>query len=248
MRQLELPELELEVHRLRDAQRVGERLRQLAEELVHLGGRLEVELIRPVAHPPRRIHRLPGLDAEEEVVRLGVVALEVVTVVGADERDAGLARDFQEPLVHLPLGGDPVVLELEEEVSLAEDVAIADGGGRGSGQIAAEDVVRHLALQACRERGRSLPHARRGDRDPSAACSRSPRGRPSRRAASGSDSPRDCGRGGSDGRSGSRDRRPSHGRSASRVRRRLRCRRSASPRRRASSRRTRPRRRGCRDR
>ena len=66
-------------------------------------------------------------DAQQDVVRLGLVLADVVQVVGDDERQAGLRREAQELLVEPALLGEAVVLELQEEAVLAEDVAVLAG-------------------------------------------------------------------------------------------------------------------------
>jgi len=76
---------------------------KVAEDRGHLVGRLQVELIAVVAHPLGVVHGAAGADAEQHVVRAEVVAPEVVHVVRADQRDAHLARQGQEAVVHHPL-------------------------------------------------------------------------------------------------------------------------------------------------
>ena len=74
---------------------------------------------------------LPVPDAEQDVVRLGLVLADVVEVVGDDQRQPGLGGEPEQLLVEPPLLGQAVVLELEEEAVLAEDVAVLAGDGRG---------------------------------------------------------------------------------------------------------------------
>ena len=89
---------------------------ELAEQLHHLVARLEVEIGRVPTHAVGVVHRLAGLDAEQDFVRAGVLFAEVVGIVGGDEREAGFLREAVE------LGGEAlvlfevVVLDFEEEV------------------------------------------------------------------------------------------------------------------------------------
>ena len=84
--------VELDVAALRDIPRAGERIRDIAEELLHFGERLHVELLGREPHPVRVGHGLARLDAEHDLVHPGVVVTQIVRVVGRDQRDAGFAR------------------------------------------------------------------------------------------------------------------------------------------------------------
>ncbi len=71
-------------------------------------------------------HGSGGL-AEQGVVRLGVVAVDVVAVVGGEQRRLDLLGQGGEAGVRPRLGRDAVVLDLDEEVVAAEDVLEAAG-------------------------------------------------------------------------------------------------------------------------
>ena len=89
--QLRLAELDLDVGPLGDPQRVVARLGQLAEQVAHLGGRLQVVLVAVELEPLRVAHQRAGLHAQQRVVGLGVVAVRVVAVVGGEQRRADAA-------------------------------------------------------------------------------------------------------------------------------------------------------------
>ena len=156
IRHLQLARLQAHVAALGHPQRVEHRLGHLAPDLPHLLERLEVELIRGVAHPVGLLHRPSGTDAEQDVVRGRVLAPEVVGVVGADERDAGLLRDVDQSRVDAPLLLEPLVLQLEEKVALAEDVAQDGGLLQGRVEAVLEQPLGHGALEAGRERDQPL--------------------------------------------------------------------------------------------
>src|SRR5438477_4735822 len=59
---------------------VGNGLREIAESLGHLGGRLEIELVVVEPHPLLIRGDGASLQAQEDVVRLGVVASRVVRI------------------------------------------------------------------------------------------------------------------------------------------------------------------------
>ena len=74
--------------------------------------------------------------------------LQVVHVVGDDERQAELARDRLQADVDDLLLLDALVLHLEEELSGAEDVAEGGGGLERPPVLPAPQARRHLALEA----------------------------------------------------------------------------------------------------
>ena len=83
--------VEFQVATLGDAQGVGHRLRVVAELRRHLLGRFQIELVVVEAHALGIGDDGPGLEAEQDVVRLCVLLPRVVRVVGHHQRDAGLA-------------------------------------------------------------------------------------------------------------------------------------------------------------
>ena len=73
-RQDGVAELDLDVGPLRDQQRVVARLFVVGEQAPHLGGRLQVELLAVELQPLGVVGRRRGLDAQQRVVGLGVLA------------------------------------------------------------------------------------------------------------------------------------------------------------------------------
>ena len=82
--------------------------------------------------------------------------LHVVQVVGADQRQADLRRQAEELLEQPPLLGQAVVLDLEEEVARAEDVAVV--AGQAARQVPVLDLqrARDLAVEAGRQADQPL--------------------------------------------------------------------------------------------
>ena len=108
---------------LGDEQGVVARLGQLAPQVAHLLGGLEVEVVGVELEPVGVHQRRAGLDAEQRRVRLGVLGPRVVQVVGRDERQLEVAREPDEVLLRAPLDVEAVVHELDVDVLVAEDVA-----------------------------------------------------------------------------------------------------------------------------
>ena len=129
-----LPLGEPDVHPLGDQQRVVAGLGELRVPLrAHLGGRLEVEVLRVELEPVRVGQGLARLHAQQHLVRLRVVRVGVVQVVRGEPRQAQLLLEPEEVFLHLLLDADAVVHQLAEEVVAAEDVAVVGRGLAGVG-------------------------------------------------------------------------------------------------------------------
>ncbi len=156
MRDPELTERQGQVGHLGDAPAVADRLELVREEGRHLRGVLHVELVRLELEAARRVEVVAGPDAEQDVVRLGLVLADVVEVVGDDQRQADLRRELEELAVEPGLLGQAVVLELEVEVVLAQDLAVLPG--HMAGQLPVLDLERlgDLAAQTGRQADQAL--------------------------------------------------------------------------------------------
>ncbi len=94
----------------------------------HLGGALQVEVLRVELEPVRVVHGLAGLHAEQDLVGLGVLGVGVVQVVGGQTRQVELLLEVVEVVADPALDLDAVVHQLHEEVLGAEDVAVVARG------------------------------------------------------------------------------------------------------------------------
>ena len=123
---------------------------------LHLVGVLDVELVVVEAHPPLVLERLAHADAQQDLVREGVVAAQVVAVVGGDGGSARLGREAQQVGDDRGLLGQAVVHDLHVEVALAEDVLVLEEGLLRRGVIAPGQRPGHLALEASRKSDQPL--------------------------------------------------------------------------------------------
>ena len=110
-RQVVLAEGKFKVAHLRDLLGVFQCALVALEQRRHLCLAAEVEVLRLVAHPVFIVHRFAGLDAQQDVMGLGVLLPKIVGVIGADHGDAGLLMDLQDRLVHDLLIPDAVILQ-----------------------------------------------------------------------------------------------------------------------------------------
>ncbi len=140
--------VELDLAALGDQQGVVARLRIVAEELPHLRGGLQIELVGVELEAVRVIERRTRLHAQQRRVRPRVVRVRVVQVVRGDERETEILREPDEIRHDALLDPETVIHDLGEVVLLAEDVTEL-GGGRDRLAILAEPEPRlHLAARA----------------------------------------------------------------------------------------------------
>ena len=123
---------------------------------MHLGRALEIELARVHPHAGGVAAESSRVDAEEDVLRLGVLAVHVVAVARGHGRDAKFAGEFQGRVGHLTLHVKAVVLDLDE-IPVAEPLLKPAGNIAGLGERlalfagAADEGPAELARQAAGE-------------------------------------------------------------------------------------------------
>ena len=125
-------ELRKQLHPFGDHQRLVARVGQLAEDAAHLLRRLEVELLGVEPEALRIRLQLLLLDAQQNVMRLRVLLPGVVQVVRRNDRHAELSRDPDLLADDPALIRQAVVLDLDEVLAGAEDVARLAGGREGA--------------------------------------------------------------------------------------------------------------------
>ena len=121
--QVVFPEFQLHVAALRDLHCARQRLRVVPENRVHLLGAFQVQLLGGETQPLFILQHLAGLDADQGVLGLGMLAAEVMGVIGGHQRDFQLPGDLDQPGHLLALDIQAVVHDLDKEVVLAEQVA-----------------------------------------------------------------------------------------------------------------------------
>ena len=139
-----------------DPRRGGQGLLVAGHRRVHLLRAADVELLRLEPHPRRVVERLAGADAQQDVVRGGVLAGQVVGVAGRDQRQAHPPGDVDRPFGAIALDRHAVVLDLDVEVLLAEDLLVPGAEPLGLGRLAVEDVVGELRRGAAGEADQPL--------------------------------------------------------------------------------------------
>ncbi len=135
-----------------DLERGVARLGTPGEELAHLVLGLHVELRALHAHAVGVVERGGLANAGEDVLRGGILAREVVEVVGGNDLHAHLVGHLDQVLVELAVvpsiaEGEAVILDLYVEV-VAKDVLEGLRPPAGAVEVAVEDALGNDALDA----------------------------------------------------------------------------------------------------
>ena len=102
-RELVIAELELDVAAVGDVERGADGVRTVGERAEHVLGALDEELVGLEAPALFVREALAGLDAQQHFVRFVVFVVQIMTVVGGDDRYADLGGDLAQEVVHLRL-------------------------------------------------------------------------------------------------------------------------------------------------
>jgi hypothetical protein len=147
LRELELAGLEHEAAAFGDLERVPYGDGHVVEELEHLPRVLDVEARAVELEALGVVERLPRLNAEQRLVRMGVARVQVVGVVRSDQREPELLVHVEQLAVHRILRGDPVALELQVE-PVPEDALVGLELLPGLAHAPVQDRARHARGEA----------------------------------------------------------------------------------------------------
>jgi len=134
----------------------AQRFRDFAEDLRHFRCALEVKLVGLKFHAIGVAHGLAGLDAEEHFLSVSVVVMKVMAIVGGHEGDAGLFRKMDQFAIDVFFDRQSLVLNFEEEIAFAENVAQAVSIFARLIVLLIDDRFGHWATQAGRKRDQAF--------------------------------------------------------------------------------------------
>ena len=155
-RQMILAEREFQIAALGDLAGVLDRLGIVGKQRRHLLGRTKVEALRLIAHAVFVVHGLARLDAEQNIVRVGIFFSKIVRVVCHDERETRLLVQAQDALVDDGLIADAVVLQFKIKVLGAKDFRQCQGIFLGTIVVPVAEPSRDLTGETRRERDEAL--------------------------------------------------------------------------------------------
>ena len=116
---------------------------QIAEYGAHLFLTFEVEFFGLEAHL-FILDGAVGLDTQKDIMQIAVLFADIMTVVGDDQTRADGFRDLFEFIIQLFLLLDPVILQFDKVVLLAEHALIIPRLFQRAVIIIGKDTLRHL--------------------------------------------------------------------------------------------------------
>ena len=145
-----VPELERKVDALGDLAGVGQGLGHVGEGGGHFLGRAVIEVLGRKAHALGVVHAGGGLDAQQDVVGLGVVGAQVVAVVGGHQRQLEVIGKLDQEIIDRGLLRDAVGLQFQIE-PVREQGSVLSGHGHGRVLALFQKLLVDLALEAGRQ-------------------------------------------------------------------------------------------------
>ena len=128
----------------------------LWEQFRHLVARFDVKFRAGEPHPVFVVQGFSRLDAQQHVVHLAVLFPQIMCVVGAHQRNAGLFMKGQQAGVDGLLLGDAVILQFQIIVAPTEQLVVFQRRGLCALVIAVHQQVLHLARQTGRQADEAL--------------------------------------------------------------------------------------------
>ena len=128
----------------------------MRKQPVHLIRRLNVELLRVELEPLRVVHRVCRLHTQQHLVRARVPVLDVVRVVCRHQRNAQVLLQPEHGLGHRLVGPQPMVLDLQKEVPLAEHLLKLAADPLGPVVLPSHQELAHLPCQTSRKPNQPL--------------------------------------------------------------------------------------------
>ena len=123
---------------------------------VHFCRAANVKLLGVKPHPGRVVHRLPGMNAQQDVVRGCVVSSQVVRVACPHQRQTHPGRDLDRAHRAFLLDSHAVVLDLDVEILFAENLLVPRAQSLGFLHLAVQDVIGKLGRRTSRKANQPL--------------------------------------------------------------------------------------------
>ena len=155
-RVMQLVELDFDVALLRDFERVPHGVGRFGEPGFHFLGRSQVELLFRIAHAPRVGEVRLGANANQAIMGMRVIPLDVMDVVCGHQFEAKFLRPLDELAIDPRLLRQSVVLELEIIVLRTQRLFEPINGLARLCGLVFEDPLGHFTGQAPGERDEPL--------------------------------------------------------------------------------------------
>ena len=121
---MELAELQLDIAPLRNFQCVVAGGGHIGKESAHFGGRLQIIIIARKFHAVFIANLLARLQTKQQVMKLGVLAIDVMRIVCGDKRQVKLGGKIFQRVTNFKLIFQPVILYLQKKIIAPENFCI----------------------------------------------------------------------------------------------------------------------------
>ena len=109
----------------------------------------EIELVCPEFEALRVMNGFSGLNAEQHIMGPDIILIQVMTVIGRNQRNRKPLTHIKQYLIDMILDVDAVVLNLQEKIPLAKNVEIKPGGFICCVLPAVLDEPGNFAMKTC---------------------------------------------------------------------------------------------------
>ena len=144
LRQQQMAELQLHVAAVGNPAGILQRLRIAAKQLRHLLRAFEIKAVVREAHTARVVNIARRLDAQQHVLRLGVLTAHIMQVVRRHQTYAKLLRQLTQALGSSFFLGNIVILDFQKIIVLAKNIDIFLHTATRTVHITAVNQARHL--------------------------------------------------------------------------------------------------------
>ena len=156
LRQQQMAELHLHVAAVSNFIGIAQSLRTIAEQRLHLIIAFQIIAVVVKAHTVRLINRAGRLNAQQNILRCGILLLHIMQIVRRYQAQTELLRQLLQLRADLVLLIKVVVLNFQKIIFLAENVYIFLNAATCSLQVVLQNHLRYLAGNAGTEADNAL--------------------------------------------------------------------------------------------
>ena len=151
-----MAELHLHVATVSNFIGIAQSLRTIAEQCLHLIIAFQIIAVVVKAHTVRLINRARCLDAQQNILRRGILLLHIMQIICRYQAKTELLRQLLQLRANLVLLIKVVVLNFQKIIFLAENINIFLNAATCSLQVVLQNHLRHLAGNAGTEADNAL--------------------------------------------------------------------------------------------
>ena len=156
LRQQQMAELHLHVAAVSNFIGIAQSLRTIAEQRLHLIIAFQIIAVVVKAHTVRLINRASRLNAQQNILRCGILLLHIMQIICRYQAKTELLRQLLQLRADLVLLIKIMVLNFQKVIFLAKNIDIFLNAATCSLQVVLQNHLRHLAGNAGTETDNAL--------------------------------------------------------------------------------------------